>query len=387
MHEIDRLAQEYLDSNTYKKNQKTNKELLQKARKFVRDYPIQKIKTMEFDEYVQGKGSQTSFCYRIEIELDDMGRIKGSDATKFGVYYSKADGDYRYTKKFGNNKVAAFARVKNEIIKIIQAAQENKPELIKDSLISENLKAKIYYLYAKPAGLPIFSIRHLTALLSIFGIENVTKSKDTNVYRDLLIKYKEKHEDLKKLSNLEFSQFIYSDIGLNPQLKKLLELPEGYVVEVIDITALNEKTVLGTNKAPRKGSHDETSNARKKAFGTRGEDVVLKYEKDQNPKYAHLIKKIAGDDDGAGYDILSYDHAGNEVRIEVKTKSGGSLNHIYFFISRNQVEKLRNGTTDYIYYVFGLNTKKVKIIKITNAMLKDTMLEPYTFLVNAEAIE
>lgn len=386
MPEIKKRIAEYLLSNEYKTNKENNKELQKLINQFVKDFPLSKIRTMTMDEYVQGRGSKTSFSYRIEWELDRAGRISGSDVSKFGVYYSAKRGRYENTKKFGATPEEAFARVKEEIVKIIDAAQKNDHSLIRNSLISDNLCGKIYYLYSKGRALPIYSKNHLLSILSIFGIPKPVKNKNLFVYRDLLIKYKETHEQLKQWSNLEFSQFIYSDVGFNSVVREIQTLPEKYSVEVVDITALRAKSASGASGSTHTGPHDPERDRKKKAYGTRGEDVVLEYEQKENPKHAHLIKKVAGIDDGAGFDILSRDKDGKEVRIEVKTKAGGNINNIYFFISRNQLDKLRGGVTDYIYYVFGLGTRKVQIVKITNAMLKQSMLIPHTYVIDAVAI-
>jgi hypothetical protein len=52
---------------------------------FVTDYPIARINTLTLDEYVIGKGAYNrSFCYRIERDMDSLGRILGANAFKFG---------------------------------------------------------------------------------------------------------------------------------------------------------------------------------------------------------------------------------------------------------------------------------------------------------------
>lgn len=47
-------------------------EPIYKAReKFVRKFNPAKIASMSIDDYVEGKQSKTSFCYGLEISLDD----------------------------------------------------------------------------------------------------------------------------------------------------------------------------------------------------------------------------------------------------------------------------------------------------------------------------
>ena len=64
---------------------------LEKSRKiFVKDYSLKKLTKLKLDDYVIGHGPENkSFCYRIECELDGLGRIRGARADKFGVYFGK----------------------------------------------------------------------------------------------------------------------------------------------------------------------------------------------------------------------------------------------------------------------------------------------------------
>lgn len=53
---------------------------------FVKDFSLKRIAEMKIDEYVIGKGNET-FCYKLERELDGLGRTLGAPAKKFSVYY------------------------------------------------------------------------------------------------------------------------------------------------------------------------------------------------------------------------------------------------------------------------------------------------------------
>ncbi len=63
------------------------KEIDSLRRKFVRDFPVDTIRDLKLDEYVVGKGQPSSFCNRIENELNLWGNIHGSNARKFGLYF------------------------------------------------------------------------------------------------------------------------------------------------------------------------------------------------------------------------------------------------------------------------------------------------------------
>ncbi len=85
-------------------------------KRFIADYPIMGILTLMLDDYVIGKGADNrSFCYRIEREMDALGRILGATAFKFGVYYGKTKSDaserYRFASHWGSSLKEAFASV------------------------------------------------------------------------------------------------------------------------------------------------------------------------------------------------------------------------------------------------------------------------------------
>ena len=80
--------------------------------------------------------------------------------------------------------------------------------------------------------------------------------------------------------------------------------------------------------------------ARNRQLGRLGEEAILKNEIDGlreagRDDLAKRVRWISQEDgDGAGYDILSFDHVGNERLLEVKTTRGGALTP--FYISENE---------------------------------------------------
>ena len=55
---------------------------------FLQRWPLEKLRTMTLAEYNQA-GSQDTFCYWLEIKLDNMGNIAGGSAFKFGIFSRK----------------------------------------------------------------------------------------------------------------------------------------------------------------------------------------------------------------------------------------------------------------------------------------------------------
>lgn len=73
---------------------------------FVHNFPVDKILEMKLDDYVAGKRDplsnqvdKSTFCYRLERELDILSGIGGVPAKKFGIYFNHENQDYEYDKE------------------------------------------------------------------------------------------------------------------------------------------------------------------------------------------------------------------------------------------------------------------------------------------------
>lgn len=81
---------------------------------------------------------------------------------------------------------------------------------------------------------------------------------------------------------------------------------------------------------------------RNRVLGRAGEEFVIDIErkklaKSERPDLAKKVRWVSAEDgDGAGYDIASFDRAGNELLIEVKTTNGAAKTP--FFLTRNEYE-------------------------------------------------
>lgn len=101
---------------------------------FVSKFPIDTIKDLSIDQYVQGT-DENSFCYWLEFKKILFG-IGGGNASKYGVYKAK-DGNY-YTS-FGKNKKELkgkelddfFSNIKAGILLAIKYTEKNEIEKIK----------------------------------------------------------------------------------------------------------------------------------------------------------------------------------------------------------------------------------------------------------------
>ncbi|MGU3377652.1 hypothetical protein [Chryseobacterium sp. M5A1_1a] len=88
------------------------KEINRLRKKFTIDYPIDEIINLTKDEYVIGKGDST-FCNRIENDLNNWGNIHGSPAIKFGLYFGKYGKDKTRKYRIGRKEYGTDENMEN----------------------------------------------------------------------------------------------------------------------------------------------------------------------------------------------------------------------------------------------------------------------------------
>lgn len=178
---------------------------------FITKFPLDKIKDLSIDEYVQGT-DENSFCYWLEFKNILFG-IGGGNASKFGVY--KAKGNIYYTS-FGKNKKQLtgseldefFSNLKKGILQALNFAANNEIEKIKDIDIPlwNMVLQKILSLYYPEKFLTIGSSKVLLECARDIHI----KGMDLTPKNSIQINY----ECKKKLSSLpEFREWHYDKLG------------------------------------------------------------------------------------------------------------------------------------------------------------------------------
>lgn len=124
--------------------------------------------------------------------------------------------------------------------------------------------------------------------------------------------------------------------------------------------------------------------ARNRALGLAGEELVLSYEQQRLERSGcgslagrveHTSVKRG---DGAGYDILSFETDGRERFIEVKTTAFAKATP--FYISRNEVE-FSKATSDryHLYRLFEFRTKP-RMFALAGNMQQQLRLDPAAYL-------
>jgi hypothetical protein len=122
---------------------------------------------------------------------------------------------------------------------------------------------------------------------------------------------------------------------------------------------------------------------RNRSLGKAGEEFVVDIERRQltsadRPDLARKVRWVAAEDgDGAGYDVLSFDPAGHERLLEVKTTNGSARTP--FFLSRNECELASERPADWRIYRVHLFAKTPRIFTIAPPLDGAVYLRPETW--------
>ncbi len=222
---------------------------------FVEDFTLQKILSMTKEEYVVGLESKSSFCYRLETELQGLGDIHGSNSVKFGLWFGKNGQDtelkYRPATRFGNDVEQAFKEIKQNIYFLLVHGNIKDIDAIRQVNLSPMFRGKILATYYPEEYLCIFSDDHLKHFVKSLGIE-LAKNADIFDKQIALMEWKNQQPELKELSNHMFSLFLYEVFGRPLESKKAAkekqelrdsQYPKDYVTE-IGVTVKQWKALL-----------------------------------------------------------------------------------------------------------------------------------------------
>lgn len=390
-------------------NQSQYKRLEKLRRNFEKRFPRNKISQLKPDDYVQGKRNEKSFCYWVEWKLADLGNIQGTPAKKFGVYYSKKKNSFQFTEEFKSNE-NPFGAVLNEIISLLDAAEKDDIERVRSAKISPMFKGKLLFLYFPKKFLNIYSKGHIDYFLGQLRLNEPGSKLDLISKRELLVKFKNGDEVMKDWSMFEFHDFLYEtqgyppsrDLKVTPLLKNYvlnLPLPEETDPEFISLKPGDAVESSEKTSGKKSGTIDyEQKNRRNKLTGNQGEDVVLLAEKRElrrngKPDLAKKVEAICKTEDGAGYDILSFELDGTPKQIEVKSTTARppSPNSSFgFYLSANEYEQAKLLPNFYLYIVFDVKSEKPKIWPIKNpASLepKSLNLKPTAYFATLTVVE
>ena len=190
-------------------NEATHKKL----NEFLAKWPLKKVQKMTLSEY-SDVGSKETFCYWIEFETEELGRIGGKPSNKFGIWRRKTakkivsedflfDENYAWYRKYGNNPQQAFQTVKNNIISIIENSQsENFRDIDKIELDSLS-RWKIAFLYSNYSLMPIYKNAVIRKIAQHFEHINYQKGRLSDLHT-FIVKQRPKEEDFFQFSAKQY---------------------------------------------------------------------------------------------------------------------------------------------------------------------------------------
>ena len=372
---------------------------------FVNSFPIDYIeKNMTIDEYVEGKGNSGSFCNQLERGLAGLGSIRGSNAKKFGIYYSQEH------QKYVINKVwqiptdhpdidKSFQKLKDKIVELIKAGDADNQKVIEDNPLSTMVKMKILSVYYPEKYLNIFSERMLDYFVYQFYGDSVSRKVSPYEKQKLLLKLKTTDKATKNWNNIKFGNYLYhlfpaaTTLGeenqsgdgrknygevsfkqVIPVLPKKDEpaFPEAYKKDAFKFTSKRKTSKFESLSKIDYVAKQKTSIA----IGELGEREVIAYEKKRLKSHPGLRRKIAWQSqisDAIGYDILSFDEDGTPRQIEVKSTTDKVSDKFSFGMTENERQNALSLPNYWIYRVFDVKNKP--IIYMVKNPLKDDLAQ------------
>ncbi|MEB3120065.1 MAG: EVE domain-containing protein [Snowella sp.] len=182
---------------------------------FNQRFPKEKLDQLTLEDYALGNPDihPHSFCQFIEFEAKELGSIAGGSASKHGVYWSKADNNWRWDKFFKSSTAEkAFEQIKMGFIKLVESIRQGKfDELddIADQFLGKNrnvLRGKPLYLYYPDKFIPIFSIKQLNYWLDFFDLSNSDHTLAKNL---ILFDYLKSLSEFQGFDSWGIMRFLY----------------------------------------------------------------------------------------------------------------------------------------------------------------------------------
>ncbi|HDZ4972137.1 TPA: McrB family protein [Campylobacter jejuni] len=182
-------------------DEKKLQEMLDGFLNFQEVWTLEKVKNMTLEEYTNIKKdnpNRDDFIFWIESKLDNLGSIWGGSAFKFGIYRRNDESqkesssgrlysqNYAWIAKYGNNENEAFNNIKEKIIQIIQASQDNNLKAIEKIDFGNAIKWKIAFHYQDVKNIKIVNIFSKNVLDLISLNEFKEKLKIYQIHKKLL---------------------------------------------------------------------------------------------------------------------------------------------------------------------------------------------------------
>ncbi len=157
---------------------------------FQRRWPLEVLKCMTLKEYnsIKKENGGDTFCHWIEQYADTLGRIRGFDSYKFGIYQrspwkhhtekgsTASDGEYSFKICYGSDKKSAFDTIRDLLVKTVSCAQSGNFLEIDAINLDNRLKWKTAFIYAQMNTLvPIYKAETLKNIALALGGKGIVR--------------------------------------------------------------------------------------------------------------------------------------------------------------------------------------------------------------------
>ena len=182
-----------------------NSELDKLYEDFNERYPIEKLKSLNIEEYTNLKEiSEDYFCTWVERRSQKLGSIQGATSLKFGIYKINElpkiqcvvddVNKYAWPKRYGKDNEdhthykVVFEQVKQSLVEVAEAAQKDTIDFttIDNSPLTPMFRWKVAFLYSKQRLLPVYSPDALKYLAQEKGFTLNKKTKISEIVLFLL---------------------------------------------------------------------------------------------------------------------------------------------------------------------------------------------------------
>jgi len=213
---------------------------------FLKMWPLEKVRQMTLDEYVNVKNTET-FCQYVETKTRSLGSIKGLPGSiKFGIYKRKnpkkpkknaiSDDIHTWLPYYGTDIDEVFVKIKQDLINTIVSIQKLDYEKIDNIHLPNIFKWKVAFLYSNEGFIPIYKKDALHLIAASLGLKINNKTKYSEIHR-----YIAKSKPF-GISVFDYMRTLYSEYKIDKQ-------------EKIIRTSLRRKKRKGTFEKNRQSQH------------------------------------------------------------------------------------------------------------------------------------
>jgi hypothetical protein len=176
----------------------------QKLQEFLDKWTLDRVKQMSLEDY-SNVGDKDTFCYWLEFEAENLGRIGGKPSNKFGIWMRKTekqiisedflfDNHYAWYRKYGETAQEAFTTVRNHIASIIESSQSGNFKNIDKIDLDSLSRWKIAFIYSNFRLMPIYKNFVVRKIAKHFEYPNFEKARLSDLHQ-FIAQQKAKEDD------------------------------------------------------------------------------------------------------------------------------------------------------------------------------------------------